>query len=102
MLIGERVPLHIWGACGVGNPKLPAGHRDLVAYNRAAALQKLGDRRATNIAMSIMTDLISKDRIEDTLRFLSLSDLLATRTYLCTRCEPRHQSSASGTLCDRT
>jgi hypothetical protein len=27
-LIGERVPLHIWGACGVGNPPTDNGLSD--------------------------------------------------------------------------
>ena len=39
-LIGERVPLHIWGACGVGKP--PMTPRARTATNRSSRNDVLG------------------------------------------------------------
>ena len=59
------------------SPHLPAAHKPVVKYNRAAALQKSDDERLTQEAVEILTDILNQSGIPALLRRFAESGRLA-------------------------
>lgn len=59
-------------------PHLPAEHRAVVAYNRAAALQKTDDKDIAQTVIKMMDSILAMPDLHPSLQFLASSGRLAT------------------------
>ncbi len=59
-------------------PYLPPEYHAVVAYNRAAALQKTDDKDISQIVINMMDEILKIDKLEPDLKFMASSGKLAT------------------------